>query len=85
MSNIATLFHSGRNSCVATIWCDGHGDAFLVDGQTEIMNDLVHGCLVRFTDDDSGDSHASHIAERSALADNPRSRIKHPLRFHAKP
>jgi hypothetical protein len=26
--------------------CDGHGDAFLVDVQADVMYDFVHGCLV---------------------------------------
>jgi len=64
---------------------DGDGDGFFVDVQSEVMHCFVHGCLVRFIDDDSGAEHASHIADRSALADNPRTRIKHPLRSHAKP
>jgi hypothetical protein len=52
---------------------DGHGDAFFVDVHADVMHDFVHGCLVSFIDDESGASHASHIAGRSAHADNPRN------------
>jgi hypothetical protein len=48
------------------------GDRFLVDVQTDVMHDFLHGCLVSFSTDEPGASHASHSADRSAHADNPR-------------
>src|SRR5262249_34798069 len=51
---------------------DGNRNRFFMDVQTDIMHFLVHGCLVPFIDDESGASHASHIADRSPLGDNPR-------------
>jgi hypothetical protein len=65
---------------------DGDGDGFLVDVQTEVMHDFVHGCLVSFAVDESGATNAFHIADRPARAGNPRYRgIKHPLVFLGKP
>jgi hypothetical protein len=50
------------------------------------MHGCVHGCLVSFVGDESGAFNASHMADRSALAGNPRySEIKHPLFFFGKP
>jgi hypothetical protein len=50
----------------------GEGDCFFVDVQTEVMHDFIHGCLVSYIADESGATHALHIADRSAHADNPR-------------
>ena len=65
---------------------DGDGDRFLVDVQTDVMHDFVHGCLVSFIADESGASHALHVADRPAHAGNPRNpEIKHPLQLFVKP
>ena len=66
-------------------FCTALAPEILVDVQSEAMHCFVHGCLVRFIEDDSGAEYAAHIADRSALAGNPRTRIKHPLRFHVEP
>jgi hypothetical protein len=62
---------------------DGDGDAFLVDVQTEVMHDFLHGCLVCFVADQSGATKAFHFADRSALAGHPGPTVKH--RFFATP
>ena len=58
-----------------------------MDVQTDIVHDFLHGCLVPFIVDESGALHASLIADRSPLGDNPRfyTGIKHPLNFFVKP
>jgi hypothetical protein len=40
-------------------------NAFVMDVQTDIVEDFLRGCLVPFIDDESGASHASLIADRS--------------------
>ena len=63
---------------------DGNRNRFFVDVQADIMHFFIHGCLVSFIDE-SGASHASHNADRSAPADNPPIQIKHPLFHFVKP
>ena len=50
---------------------DGDGDGFLVDVQTEVMHDFLHGRLVSFIDE-PGATHALHSADRPAHTGNPR-------------
>ena len=66
---------------------DGHGDGFFVDVQTEVMHLFAHECLVSLLCyHDPAPCRVSHIVDRSALADNPRSQPEsHPLDPFVKP
>ena len=51
---------------------DADRDRILVDVQTDIMHDFIHGCLVNMVTNDPASCRISNCVDRSASADNPR-------------
>ena len=86
--NILTFRHRRASAAsISVSFMVPASTTLFMDVQTGIVHDFLHGCLVPFINVESGASHASLIADRSPLGDNPSyyTGIKHPLCFHAKP